>query len=80
MVILGDLLLAAIALYAAVGAMFAVRFVVAIAPAVNERAQLSGPFFRVLLIPAASLLWPWLMYLERKRSALRARGLQEVSE
>jgi hypothetical protein len=80
MLLLGDLLLAALALYAVVGTMFAFRFVVAIAPSTNERAQLGGPFFRVVLIPGAILLWPWLLYIERERLAASSRGFREAGQ
>ncbi|MCU0229724.1 MAG: hypothetical protein MUF01_19000 [Bryobacterales bacterium] len=60
----GDILLGMVLLYGLVGFAYAVRFVTRTLDRVSDRARLSGPLFRVGMLPAAVLLWPWLMRWE----------------
>lgn len=64
MLILGDILVGAMLLYAFIGVLFAARFITVVAAGFNERSQYSGPFFRITLVPGAILLWPLLLYVE----------------
>lgn len=73
MVLAGDLLLLVILGYFVAGAAFAIRFITVLAGHVNERARFASPYFRLILAPAAILLWPWL--LRRQKSGADASPL-----
>ncbi len=79
MVIAGDVLLVLALLYLLIGCGYALRFVVRVLDRVNDRARLSGPFFRISVVPAAVLLWPWLQYLDR-RGDLNSHAQVEAGE
>lgn len=49
------------AAYFAVGLIFAVAFAWRGAMAIDAAAAAGGPGFRLLLIPGAALLWPWMV-------------------
>jgi len=70
MVIVGNLLMGLAGLYFLAGCGFALRFVTTTVARANDRARLSGPFFRLSIAPGAILLWPWLWYLERSGQLL----------
>ncbi len=74
----GDILLAVALLYGVAGLAYAVRFVTRTLDRVNDRARLSGPLFRLGMLPAAILLWPWLLRWEA-RGQLAATSAEEVS-
>ena len=48
------------AAYLAVGALFALFFAFAGAARLDRATKGAGPFFRLLLLPGAALLWPLL--------------------
>lgn len=60
-VIVGDVLLALVLLYAAVGLAVGVRFASVVAAGFNGRASVGSFPFRLLLIPGAALLWPLVL-------------------
>jgi hypothetical protein len=64
-ILAGDLLLGAALLYVLAGSLYALRFCGRTAGRVNDRARLAGPLFRLMLAPAAILLWPMLLGMER---------------
>lgn len=65
MVFAGDALLVLALIYVLAGCGYALRFATRTMDQVNERARLSGPFFRLAVVPGALLLWPWLIRWER---------------
>ena len=50
----------AVAIYAAIGVLFATAFVVAGAGAIDPAAKVSGWGFRLMIFPGAAALWPLL--------------------
>lgn len=77
MVIAGDVLLVFALIYVLAGCGYALRFATRTMDQVNERARLSGPFFRLAVAPGALLLWPWLIRWER--AGLLAGGRREAT-
>lgn len=47
--------------YLGVGALVAIVFAVWAAPATDHAARGTGFFFRLLILPGAALLWPWMV-------------------
>ncbi len=58
---LAGIVVAAAAVYAAVGLLFAVGFVVKGVGAVDASAKDSGLGFRLLILPGSALFWPLLL-------------------
>lgn len=56
--------------YCGIGALFAVAFVTWGVAAVDEKARKGTRGFRLLLVPGAIALWPWLaaLWLRRRRA------------
>ncbi|MCW5963322.1 MAG: hypothetical protein KIT83_04725 [Bryobacterales bacterium] len=68
MVIAGDVLLVLALIYVLAGCAYGLRFAARTMDRVDDRARLSGPFFRLAVLPGAVLLWPWLIRWERTES------------
>ena len=47
--------------YVAVGFLFALAFITKGAGTIDENAKSSGFVFRLLILPASTLLWPYLL-------------------
>jgi hypothetical protein len=48
--------------YAVIGCTFAIAFVTAGIHRVDPQAKGAGVGFRVIVLPGAAALWPWLLY------------------
>lgn len=58
---MAGLLVAAGGLYLAAGLVFGLVYVTALAARLDPGARGAGPGFRLIILPAAVLLWPWLL-------------------
>jgi hypothetical protein len=63
-----------VALYAGVGLLFAIPFAVRGAAAIDPVARHATWGFRLLILPGAVLLWPWMLAKWRRAVARSARG------
>ena len=58
---LASILTGAAAAYLAIGLLFAVPFAARWCGRLDPAARLGSPGFRLLIVPGAMLLWPWLV-------------------
>jgi hypothetical protein len=65
-VVWAEILTGFLGLYAAVGVLFALAFVIFGAPRIDASAQGSGLAFRLLIFPGSAALWPLLFYRWRR--------------
>jgi hypothetical protein len=75
-----QLLLAVLALYTAVGVLFAIPFAFRGVTAIDANARAGAPpGFRLLIVPGAAALWPLLLkrWLAARRAAAQARDAAE---
>lgn len=56
-----SLIIAAVGVYLAIGVVFALAFVTIGAPRIDHAARGSPWSFRLLILPGAAALWPWLL-------------------
>ena len=57
---MAELIVNVFVLYAALGVIFAIAFVLAGVNRVDPAARGGSLFFRILILPGAAALWPWL--------------------
>ncbi|MFK7959260.1 MAG: hypothetical protein AB8G96_01940 [Phycisphaerales bacterium] len=69
-----NLLLAFVGLYAFVGLVFGVLFVLRGAGALDAGARGGSLGFRILVLPGAAALWPWLLLRWRGMSGWQGKG------
>ena len=61
LILVGNVLLAAVAVYGGMGVLFAAAFVVRGVRRIDPGSLGAGISFRLLILPGAAALWPWLL-------------------
>jgi hypothetical protein len=60
--LLAELFVGLLSAYGLLGLLFGVCFVTVGVSRLDPMARGTGPGFRLLILPGAAVLWPWLLY------------------